>query len=148
MRKLTEQDFWLRVNKLSTGCWEWTGLLNPQGYGCFHWQGKPVLAHRFSLSLTSNITDKLVCHHCDNPRCVNPAHLYAGTAQTNSKDAKDRNRLWSAPGSKNPYSKLTESEVLDIRALPFSQAVNKYSNKVSRGQICHIRYSKSSWQHI
>jgi len=147
MKKNTKTDFWNKVKK-TDNCWEWQGFCNPEGYGMFSYQGKNWLAHRFSLSQTVNIDGAIVCHHCDNPKCVNPSHLYAGTKQSNSDDAKRRNRLWSAPGSSNPYAKLTEQEVLDIRQLPFSLAVNKYVPKVSKGHICKIKYSKSGWQHI
>jgi hypothetical protein len=150
-RSNTEQDFWNRLDKTSNpkGCWEYTGFRNPEGYGKFSYKKKNWLAHRLALHLTEvDVTGKIVCHHCDNPSCCNPSHLYAGTKQDNSNDAVARNRLWSAPGSKNPYSKLTEEQVLDIRSLRFKQALDKYGHIVSRGQICQIRYNKQSWNHI
>lgn len=144
----SEQDFWTRVNK-TPGCWLWTGFCNPNGYGHFSYQGRNWLAHRLSLHLTGvDIESRLVCHHCDNPSCVRPDHLYAGTPQSNSADAQSRNRLWSAPGSLNPAARLTEAQVLDIRSLPFRQAVDRYSHIVSRGHICQIRYNKKAWRHI
>jgi hypothetical protein len=148
MRKNTEQDFWKHVDK-TAACWNWQGFKNPQGYGYFSWQGRNWLTHRLSLHFAGiDVTGKIACHHCDNPSCVNPAHLYAGTKQSNSDDARNRNRLWRAAGSTNPNAKLTEQQVLDIKQLSYSEAVARYGHLVSRGQICHIRYSKNSWQHV
>lgn len=151
MRPNSENKFWQTIDKISNpnGCWEWQGYRNPAGYGKYSFQGKIWLTHRLALHLSGvDVANKITCHHCDNPPCCNPKHLYAGTKQDNADDAKQRNRLWSAPGSQNPYSKLTESQVLDIRALPFKQAVDKYCHIVSRGQICQIRYNKKAWRHI
>lgn len=98
-----------------TECWEWkekrlTGI----GYGRFYYKGKEYLAHRFSMILQGkDPTGYFVCHHCDNPKCVNPQHLYLGNAQTNTQDQKDRNRL--ATGEKNAESKLTWEKVDYIR---------------------------------
>ena len=147
MRTNTEQDFWSKINKTST-CWEWQAFCNPSGYGHYSWQGRNWLAHRLALHFTGvDIVDKLVCHHCDNPCCCNPEHLYAGTSKSNSADAQSRDRLWSAPGELNPNAKLTETEVLDIRTLPFKQACEKYKH-ISRGHICQIRYNKKAWRHV
>lgn len=151
MRPNTEEKFWNTINKTSNpdDCWEWKGFKNPEGYGKYSFNKRNWLSHRLALHFSGvDITDKIVCHHCDNPSCCNPKHLYAGSKQDNANDAKSRNRLWSAPGSKNPYSKLTESQVLDIRALPFTLALQKYGHIVSRGHICHIKYNKTAWQHI
>jgi hypothetical protein len=149
MKTNTEYDFWQRLNRLPSGCWEYQGFKNLQGYGIFSYKSQRWLTHRLALEFQGvNIQGKIVCHHCDNPCCCNPAHLYAGTKQDNSDDAVNRNRLWSAPGSLNPYSKLTEQQVLDIRSLKFKQALDKYGHIASRGQICQIRYNKNSWKHI
>lgn len=72
------------------GCWEWNGKLNNQGYGSH--QGR--LVHRFSYSLfKENVrTGRFVCHHCDNPKCFNPDHLYEGDSKTNARDTMARGR--------------------------------------------------------
>jgi hypothetical protein len=76
-----------------TGCWEWLAGRFNKDYGCFAFDGKMVKAHRFSYLLhNSDPTGGFVCHHCDNPTCVNPDHLYLGDFQSNSDDRLNRGR--------------------------------------------------------
>jgi len=78
----------------SSGCWNWTGTISPGGYGVASWNYKTRRAHRLSWeSFCSAIPDGLfVCHKCDNPRCVNPDHLFLGTAQDNANDCVAKGR--------------------------------------------------------
>lgn len=87
--------FWNRVNKTEDGCWEWTGSKLPTGYGHLKFDNIQTYAHRVSWSLcVGEIPDGLcVLHHCDNPCCVKPDHLFLGTMLDNmhDRDAKGRN---------------------------------------------------------
>lgn len=97
-QKSALERFLDKVNKTPT-CWLWTGSANAGGYGNFMDRpGKNMTAHRWSLiNLGKTPVPKgmVVCHTCNTPRCVNPAHLYAGT---NSDNMKDRSRSGKCVG--------------------------------------------------
>lgn len=104
----------------SGGCWLWTSAIGSRGYGIF-WHSperRSVFAHRFSYELEHGDcpSGALVLHSCDNPRCVNPAHLSLGTVRDNALDAKSKGRL--AVGEKNGGGgKLSSEQVREIYAL-------------------------------
>ena len=90
----------------SNGCWEWTAMRDRDGYGSM-WGGKELgkednlRAHRVSWMLHRGELpdDKLVLHRCDNPRCVNPDHLFIGTGKDNIQDALAKGRLHPNPAN-------------------------------------------------
>jgi len=81
--------------KLVNGCWEWQGFRNRGGYGRLRVSGRKMLAHRASyVEFVGEIPeDKIICHTCDNPCCINPAHLWVGTHKENYDDALAKGRV-------------------------------------------------------
>ena len=105
-----------------SGCWEWVGSKNAQGYGRFPYKRKTVLAHRFSYALHfgpiprgSGFHGTCVCHRCDNPGCVNPNHLFLATSRENTADKVVTGRQVRFIGERNQSAKLPESDVREIR---------------------------------
>ena|SRR5690606_32823801 len=97
-----EKAFWKRVDKKSDDeCWEWKGYLMPNGYGQMKVKQRNVYAHRFSYELHYGEFNKelYVCHTCDNRKCVNPKHLFLGTAKDNIRDMDRKRRRVVLPGT-------------------------------------------------
>lgn len=88
--------FWKRVRKDDgdDACWEWIGKSKAMGYGQLKYGNRIVSAHRFSYEIhVGPIPDGLfICHKCDNPPCVRPDHLFAGTPQQNTSDMFSKGR--------------------------------------------------------
>lgn len=121
-----QANFWKRIEKRASGCWEWTGPITNSGYGR---AGSPDrTAHRISYQLAYGAipNNKLVLHKCDNKICVNPDHLYAGTSADNARDRIERHRLNPLRGEQAPWSKLTAAQVQSIRAEYKPREVSTY----------------------
>ena len=118
-----EDRFWEKVDVRGRNeCWLWTASLQ-NGYGQIGIKGQrsPGKAHRVSWELHHGVIPEglEVLHTCDNPRCVNPRHLFLGSQTDNLEDmtGKGRRRQGNAFGADNPSSKLTEKDVRKIRRL-------------------------------
>jgi len=157
-----EERFWQKVKKLSENeCWPWLANRNNHGYGLLYWKkyGRKVLAHRVSYEIHIAPLDPKMCvlHKCDNPKCVNPLHLFLGTKRDNTRDmmAKGRKRIGWNPDNKPPVrrgdahgnSKLTEAQAREIKLSkePTKALCAKYG--VKRDTIKRIRSGKM-WRHI
>jgi len=142
--------FWPQVKKSDT-CWNW--LASPERtYGAVFFNGRKQQAHRVSYQLfRGEIPDGLnVCHKCDNPKCVNPEHLFLGTQQDNIDDMmrKGRHRSFNIPfGSNSGRSKLTEEQALEIIGsdLSMSELAKQYG--MSRSGIRYIK-ARIGWKHL
>ncbi len=92
------QRFWNRVFKTS-GCWLWLGPEGRSEYGEVGYKGKKYKAHHLAYNLTHGARPDglFILHKCDNPKCVNPNHLYAGTHADNMRDRRERGRYGDKP---------------------------------------------------
>lgn len=156
-----EERFWMAVDATAgpDACWPWTGSrnLNRGGYGFLTvWENnrhQVVLAHRLSWELANGrpVPDGLfILHSCDNPPCVNPAHLRAGTHLENMADAVRRGRTNPQRGEASVKAKLTTAAVLDIRrrrAAGESREVLAAEYGIHREYVTSL-VSRKRWKHI
>lgn len=131
--------FWSRVKKTET-CWEWTGTRNQYGYGVFLLPGeRPVRAHRYAYELTKGAIPAglVVMHACDNPSCINPAHLSLGSRGDNNRDstAKGRNSF----GERNGRGWLTTAQVSAIRSDARAQADIAKNYGITQSHVSRIK---------
>lgn len=136
-----------------SGCWEWRSSKAVRGgYGQLTHGHKLKKAHRVSYEVFVGPipAGMFVCHKCDNPPCVNPAHLFLGTPGDNHKDMHRKQRGFvpeALRGSKHPSTKLTEQDVIDIKNLlragetPQVEIARKYG--VSKTLITRIKKGKT-----
>lgn len=146
--------FWSKVEKRGPDdCWLWTAATNEHGYGVMRPEGKrtgpTIKAHRVALQLAGvEIDGLLIRHACDNPPCVNPAHLSVGTHKDNSADMVARGR--SPRGSRSGAAKLTEAQVVEIRtryAAGERQRALAVEYGISRSHISYIVNGRG-WTHV
>lgn len=129
----------------NTGCWLWLGGVDKDGYGRFLGdEGKPVRASRASFSVFHGAASSglLICHRCDNPACVNPEHLYAGTPTDNNQDTVRRGRRADKSGERHHLAKLSASDVKAIRASSQPQRHLSSVFGVSQQTISKIKRGK------
>lgn len=133
-----EERFWKKVVK-SQGCWLWSGAKDSCGYGVVVLDGRTRAegrtgpfsgkAHRVMFQLVNGPIPKgmLVCHHCDNPTCVRPDHLFLGTNQDNQNDRYNKGRYGA-------ILKLSEAEVILIRNLSLTHTQRELASRFGVNQ--------------
>jgi hypothetical protein len=148
--------FWSRVDRSGgpDACWLWTGATHFWGYGRVGLFDRVFLTHRLAFFLEYGWwPEPYCCHACDNPPCVNPAHLFACTATDNMRDCCDKgriarhNRLF---GEDHPRSRLTEGIVREIRqrrseGASLRQLSTEYD--ILPSSICGV-VKRRSWKHV
>jgi len=138
--------FWAKVDRgTDDACWLWTACTHRNGYGKF---STPFTdrAHRVSWILTYGVVPTLyVCHTCDNRLCINPRHLFLGSAADNIYDKTQKGR--QAKGTSHGMAKLTENQVLQIRTLDLPQRAIASIYGVSQSLVCYIK-GRKAWKSL
>jgi hypothetical protein len=153
-RQMVPSDFrFFRYVEWTPTCWNWTGVKTRGGYGEFSIKGKKIKAHRYLLEMLGQIpAGMLACHKCDNPACVNPEHVFAGTHKDNSSDAAIKGRIPSRLGPVfiATACKLSNEDIQEIKAAEYrwgliSELAAKF--RVTPGTISKLRASSDrlSW---
>ncbi len=151
------ERFWSHVDKgpHPKGCWIWTASVTGSlGYGQFGiGNANMIRAHRFAWLLTrGKIPAGLgVLHECDNPRCVNPDHLWLGTSQQNVKDMDEKRRRRAPKGISHWQHKLDDEKVREIRKL---YSTGKFSQRALANrygviqQLVSLVVRREGWRHV
>ena len=151
-RKSPVERFWEKVDVCGDNCWNWLACKR-FGYGYLTVKYKKIQAHRLSWEYHYGPIpkDKFVLHKCDNKGCVNPSHLFLGTQKDNIRDMLKKNRQNYLRGVELPQTKLTPTQVVEIRGkyTPRQYTYDKLAKEygVSYTQVYRI-VNKERWEYI
>jgi hypothetical protein len=138
----------------NTNCWEWNGYKDKNGYGIIGYKNKKWFVHRLIYLLIGGILTSEkphVLHHCDNPSCCNPLHLFSGNDADNNRDMIQKGRKVILRGERAGNAKLTVEQVINIKTLreekkiPYKLIANKYN--ISEHHVWLI-CKKMTWKHL
>jgi hypothetical protein len=139
-------------------CWNWNGYKTESGYGVVSINAVPYRVHRLSYWIyreyaQGNLlvaSDKYILHKCDNRCCINPSHLYLGTAQQNADDIKMRGRRHDTKGAKNGASILDVAAVKRIRLLHSGGMNQREIGRAMRLDYKHVNLivNRKIWKHV
>jgi hypothetical protein len=150
MQSLSDH-FFAQVPQPDIGCWLWPGSITINGYGRLQFHGQTFMAHRAAYELAYGPIPRgtLVCHHCDEPRCVRPDHLFLGSSAENQADMTRKNR--GRVGERNGHAILTAEEVTAIRQRYAEGGITQqrlgYMFGVSQLTVSDI-VTRKSWKHL
>ena len=139
----------LHSRPTESGCIEWTAAKNNDGYGQIKYNGKMSLAHRVAYEVAHGAIDASLCvmHSCDNPACINIAHLSLGTHQENMADMASKSRTNPIHGARHHKAKLTDADVLAIRADKRTQPIIAAHYGVCLSTVESIK-ARTTWRHL
>lgn len=133
-------------------CIEWDFTATTGGYGVFTHEGVCFYVHRAALEsiMGSLPAGAFACHHCDNPRCMRPTHLFKGDAVENIKDRDNKGRAARRPGESNGFCRFRESDILEMRKL---YAEGMRNSKIAErfkvtSSYMSLVLKKKIWRHI
>lgn len=114
-----KERFWAKIDTSGSGCWEWQGYTNRDGYGSFTIGGKTIRTHRAAYALVNGVIPQglVVRHSCHNPACCNPDHLSVGTQRDNVRDMVEAGRQ---------FSELRKKPKSAEHAVKIAQAIKEY----------------------
>ena len=162
MDEKTLQRFWSRVDKSGPTpdhapdigqCWVWTGYVDRCGYGKVMVDRRKSLAHRVAYTAEYGPIPRgmCVCHHCDNPGCVRPGHLFAGSHAENMRDMGRKGRNAQPRGERSAHAKMTADGVLLARSdyARGSATVNQLAARygMTRQSMTAV-IKRKTWRHV